>query len=82
MKAHANLAEYELTTDDCHFMRKNFQYPNFDEYTYPSADLQLAAESIDVRGPRRISMDSCANCILLLLFCTTGSIGVAPTKRP
>jgi hypothetical protein len=37
--------EYELSADDCHFVRNHFQYPKFDEYTYPSADLQIAAES-------------------------------------
>jgi hypothetical protein len=47
MKGHGNLAEYELTTDDCHFVRDNFQYEKFDEFTYPSADLQLAAESVE-----------------------------------
>lgn len=45
IKAHADQAEYELTTDDCHFVRRNFQYPKFDEYTYPSGDLQISAES-------------------------------------
>ncbi len=47
MKAHADKSEYELTVDDCHFVRKNFQYPKFDEYTYPSADLQISAASVD-----------------------------------
>jgi hypothetical protein len=47
MKGHGSLAEYELTTDDCHFVRDNFQYEKFDEFTYPSADLQLAAESLE-----------------------------------
>ncbi|HEX3818503.1 MAG TPA: hypothetical protein VHW03_09455, partial [Chthoniobacterales bacterium] len=42
----ADLAETELTADDCHFVRKNFQFPPFDEYTYPSADLQLSATSV------------------------------------
>ncbi len=39
--------EWELTADDCHFVRQNFQYPRFDEYTYPSADLQIAAASTE-----------------------------------
>jgi len=47
IKNHANEPEYELTPDDCHFVRKNFRYDKFDEYTYPSADLQLAADSVD-----------------------------------
>jgi hypothetical protein len=42
----ATAAEIQLTTDDCHFVRRNFQYPKFDEFTYPSADLQISAESI------------------------------------
>lgn len=47
MKAHADRAEYELSADDCHFVRRNFQYPKFDEYTYPSADLQISARSCE-----------------------------------
>ena len=47
MKAHADKEEYELTVNDCHFVRNNFQYQKFDEYTYPSADLQISATSID-----------------------------------
>jgi Lantibiotic dehydratase, N terminus len=39
--------ELQLTADDCHFVRKNFQYPKFDEYTYPSADMQLSAKSAE-----------------------------------
>jgi hypothetical protein len=47
--------EWELTTDDCHFIRKNFQYEKFDEFTYPSADLQLEARSVEAvaRGEYR-----------------------------
>lgn len=47
LQAHADLAEYELTAEDCGFVRKQFSYANFDEYTYPSADLQLAASNTD-----------------------------------
>jgi hypothetical protein len=47
MLPHANSAEYELTADDCHFVRKKFQYDKFDEYTYPSADLQISARSTE-----------------------------------
>jgi hypothetical protein len=47
MKAHYDKPEYELTADDCHFVRRNFQYPKFDEYTYPSADLQMSARSAE-----------------------------------
>jgi hypothetical protein len=39
--------EWQLTADDCHFIRKNFQYPKFDEFTYPSADMQLSAKSVE-----------------------------------
>jgi hypothetical protein len=42
---HAGRAELQLTRADCHFVRRNFEYPKFDEYTYPSADLQLSARS-------------------------------------
>jgi hypothetical protein len=43
----AHLPILELTTEDCHFVRQNFSYPKFDECTYPSADLQLAASSVE-----------------------------------
>jgi len=39
--------EWQLTAEDCHFVRQNFQYPKFDEYTYPSADMQLLAKSVE-----------------------------------
>lgn len=42
----ADAEECQLTTEDCHFVRRKFQYPKFDEYTYPSADLQLSATSV------------------------------------
>ena len=42
----ADAPEVDLTADDCHFVRKNFEYPKFDEFTYPSADLQISAKSI------------------------------------
>ena len=47
LRPHAARAEYELSVDDCHLVRRNFDYPKFDEFTYPSADLQLAAPSIE-----------------------------------
>ncbi|HWY40427.1 MAG TPA: hypothetical protein VNX27_06500 [Chthoniobacterales bacterium] len=47
MAAHADKEEHELTVEDCRFVRQDFDYPKFDEYTYPSADLQLAAASTD-----------------------------------
>jgi hypothetical protein len=47
MTPHYDKSEYELTAADCHFVRRNFQYPKFDEYTYPSADLQMSARSAE-----------------------------------
>jgi hypothetical protein len=47
MKPHVDEQEYELTAADSHFIRDNFEYDRFDEYTYPSADLQLAAKSVE-----------------------------------
>ena len=47
LQPHVDLNEYELSAEDCHVVRDNFDYPKFDEYTYPSADLQLAAASTD-----------------------------------
>ncbi len=40
----------QLGADECHFVRRLFEFPKFDEYTYPSADLQIAAKSIDAVG--------------------------------
>jgi hypothetical protein len=40
-------AEWNLSANDCHFVRRNFDYPKFDEYTFPSADLQLSAKSVE-----------------------------------
>jgi hypothetical protein len=39
--------EWQLSSDECHFIRRNFQYPKFDEYTYPSADMQISAKSVE-----------------------------------
>ena len=47
LQPHVDLPEYELTPEDCHVVRDNFDYPKFDEYTFPSADLQLAADSME-----------------------------------
>ena len=47
LQPHVDLNEYELTREDCHVVRDNFDYPKFDEYTYPSADLQLSGSSIE-----------------------------------
>lgn len=55
LKPHAHLTEYELTAADCHVVRDNFAYQKFDEFTFPSADLQLAAKSHEaiLRGEHR-----------------------------
>jgi hypothetical protein len=47
IQPHAGLEEYELTGEDCHVIRDTFEYPKFDEYTYPSADLQISAPTAD-----------------------------------
>jgi hypothetical protein len=47
LQPHVDLDEYELTPKDCHVVRDNFDYPKFDEYTFPSADLQLSATSTE-----------------------------------
>jgi Lantibiotic dehydratase, N terminus len=55
LRPHADAAEYELTADDCAVVRNHFDYPKFDQFTYPSADLQLAAKSVEAvnRGEYR-----------------------------
>ena len=55
MRSRPEAEEWELTADDCHFIRHNFEYEKFDEFTYPSADLQLEARSIEAveRGEYR-----------------------------
>ena len=40
----------QVTAEDCHLVRQTFSYPKFDECTYPSADLQLAASSVEAVG--------------------------------
>jgi Lantibiotic dehydratase, N terminus len=46
----AYLPQVQLTEEDCHFVRQSFAYAKFDECTYPSADLQLAASSAEAVG--------------------------------
>jgi hypothetical protein len=55
LKPHAHLSDYELSAADCHIVRDNFTYQKFDEFTFPSGDLQLAARSRDaiLRGEYR-----------------------------
>ncbi|MEO8440371.1 MAG: hypothetical protein ABI540_09135 [Spartobacteria bacterium] len=43
----SDASEYQLTSEDCHVIRQNREYERFDEFTFPSADLQLAAESVE-----------------------------------
>ncbi len=43
----ADLPECQVTGDDCRLIRRTFPYTSFDEYTYPSADLQLSAASVE-----------------------------------
>jgi hypothetical protein len=45
LSSRPDASEWQLTVDDCHFVRNNFEYAKFDEYTYPSADLQISATS-------------------------------------
>ncbi len=47
MRDRAAATECEWTADDCQLVRQNFEFEKFDEYTYPSADLQIAATSIE-----------------------------------
>src|SRR5207248_10601769 len=47
LQPHVDLSEYELTAEDCHVVPPSLHYPKFHEYTYPSADLQLAATSTE-----------------------------------
>jgi hypothetical protein len=55
MRNRTDAAEWELTADDCHFVRRNLSYEKFGEFTYPSSDLQLEAESVEAvaRGEYR-----------------------------
>jgi hypothetical protein len=55
MRDRPDAEEWELTSDDCHFIRQEFSYEKFDEFTYPSADLQLEARSVEAvaRGEYR-----------------------------
>jgi hypothetical protein len=71
LRPHAGQEEYELTLDDCHVVRQKFQYPKFDEYTYPSADLQIAAESAEavVRGEYRWILAELHPPVALLHHC-------------
>jgi hypothetical protein len=43
----ADAPEWQLTAEDCTFLRRRHQLASFEEVTYPSADLQVAASSIE-----------------------------------
>ena len=79
LRAHTGEPEYQLTAEDCHIVRQNFEYQRFDEFTYPSADLQLAAKSREAveRGDTSGSPPSFTP---RSLSCITDFIGPAPTK--
>lgn len=47
LRPHLDKEVYDLTLDDCHVVRNSFEYPPFDEYTFPSADLQISAHSTE-----------------------------------
>ncbi|MDQ6624124.1 MAG: lantibiotic dehydratase family protein, partial [Verrucomicrobiota bacterium] len=47
LRARADAPELKLTAEDCHFLRDKFEFPRFDEYTFPSADLQISAASAE-----------------------------------
>ncbi len=53
----AGHAELALSEHDCHFVRRNFTYEKFDEYTYPSADLQISATSAAEAVRRELRVD-------------------------
>lgn len=71
MKDRPEAAEWELTTDDCHFVRRNFQYDKFDEFTYPSADLQIASKSAEAveRGEYQWTLAELHPPVALLHHC-------------
>ncbi len=47
LEARTDAAEWKLTSTECHIVRNKFEYSKFDEYTFPSADLQISASSVD-----------------------------------
>ncbi len=53
MAGRADARVWRLSREDCGFLRRRFEFPRFDPFTYPSADLQLAAASVaDVAAGR------------------------------
>ncbi len=43
----ADARSWSLSAEDCAFVRRRFEFARFDAFTWPSADLQLAARSAD-----------------------------------
>ena len=79
--ARKDAAEWMLQSEECHFVRQNFDYPKFDEYTFPSADLQISAASIDKMSRQdyewMLERIASANRHVASLAC----IGIAPINR-
>jgi hypothetical protein len=71
IRPHADTEEYELSVEDCRVVRRKFEYPRFDEYTYPSADIQLAAKSHEAvaRGDYRWILAELHPPVALLHHC-------------
>lgn len=71
LQPYVDLNEYRLTSEDCHVVRNTFTYPKFDEYTYPSADLQLAAANVEAvaRGDYRWVLAELHPPVALLQHC-------------
>ena len=81
MRDRPDAEEWELTADDCHFIRQNFQYEKFDEFTYPSADLQLEARSVEASDA--VSIDGFWRSFIRRWRCfTTVFTGVVRTRHP
>jgi hypothetical protein len=51
----ADARSLTLSPEDCAFLRRRFEFPRFEAFTYPSADLQLSAASAEdaAAGRRR-----------------------------
>ncbi|MEP6686406.1 MAG: hypothetical protein ABJB22_06475, partial [Verrucomicrobiota bacterium] len=71
LSSRADASEWQLTADDCRFVRDNFQYEKFDQYTYPSADLQIAATSMEdlARGDYEWILGELHTAVALLHHC-------------
>lgn len=67
----AAAAEWELTAGDCSVLRRRFEFPTFNEFTWPSADVQIAASSPETfaRGEREWVIGELHNDMVLLQHC-------------